>query len=132
MTNPYLAKQTSQTSKDFSMLTVYIIFASVILAGLAFWFYNRKKVQSLSEQVTDKDAVINAFRNYAENANAEWSGGSMAFTIEDTIAETTSVDQPEKKQKPRSKNKNRQPNQTNGNGKNQQQQQQKKKKTGTK
>lgn len=114
------------------MVTIYIIFATALLAGLAFWFYNRKKVQSLSEQVTDKDAVINAFRNYAENANAEWSGGSMAFTIEDTIVETTPAAQPEKKQKPRNKNKNRQPKQENGNGKNQQQQQQKKKKTGTK
>lgn len=111
------------------MLTVYIIFASVILAGLAFWFYNRKKVQSLTEQVTDKDAVINAFRNYAENANAEWNGSTTTFTLEDTIVESTPVvAQKEKSQKSRYKNKSRQPKQENGGNKSQP----KKKKVGTK
>ena len=111
------------------MITALIIFATAVVAGLAFWFYNRRKIQTLSEQVTDKDAVINAFRSYSENANNEWSGGTT-FTLEDTIVETAPIAQPEK-QKQKSRNKNR----TNGNtsGKQQHQpnkNQQKKKKTG--
>lgn len=111
------------------MVTTLIIFAAVVVAGLAFWFYNRRKIQTLSEQVTDKDAVINAFRTYSENANNEWSGTTL-FTLEDSIDEQTPTTQPEK-QKQKSRNKKR----TNGNanGKPQYQpnkNQQKKKKTG--
>lgn len=48
------------------MLTLLIIFAAIVLSGLVFWFYNRKQVNSLSEQIDDKNAIISAFRNHVE------------------------------------------------------------------
>ena len=66
------------------MLTLLIIFAVIVLSGLAFWFYNRKQVNSLSEQIDDKNLVITALKNHVEESeipsvstklNEEWRGG---------------------------------------------------------
>lgn len=49
------------------MLTLFTIFIAVAGAGLAFWFYNKRQVKNLADQIEDKNAVINAFRNHVED-----------------------------------------------------------------
>lgn len=48
------------------MLTLIIIFLAIVLTGLSFWYFNRKEVNSLSEKLEDKDAVINALKTHVE------------------------------------------------------------------
>jgi len=48
------------------MLTLLTIFITVAGAGFAFWFYNRRQVKNLADQIEDKNAVINAFRSHVE------------------------------------------------------------------
>lgn len=84
------------------MFTLLIIFITAVCAGLAFWFYNRRQVSSLSEQLEDKTAVINAFRNHIETAsetevqvqsnfsrntlNEEWRGNvNLTPTVEEAL-----------------------------------------------
>ena len=50
------------------MLTLLIIFIAIAASGFAFWFYNRKQITNLSEQIDDKNAVINALKGHVENA----------------------------------------------------------------
>lgn len=45
-------------------LTLLIVFITAILAGLGFWFYNRRQINSLTETIEDKNAVINSFRDH--------------------------------------------------------------------
>lgn len=45
-------------------LTLLIVFITAVLAGLGFWFYNRRQINSLTETIEDKNAVINSFRDY--------------------------------------------------------------------
>lgn len=46
-------------------MTIYfIVFATAVLAGLAFWIYNRRQMTELTEQLEDKNAIINAFRDH--------------------------------------------------------------------
>ena len=49
------------------MLTLLIIFIAIAASGFAFWFYNRKQITNLSEQIDDKNAVINALKGHVEN-----------------------------------------------------------------
>lgn len=84
------------------MFTLLIIFITAVCAGLGFWFYNRRQVTSLSEQIEDKNAVINAFRNHVETSsetevqvqsnfsrntlNDEWRGGTnLTPTVEQAL-----------------------------------------------
>lgn len=48
------------------MLTLFIIFISICLAGAAFWFFNRKQINSLVENIDDKQAIINALQSHVE------------------------------------------------------------------
>lgn len=45
-------------------LTLLIVFITAVLAGLGFWFYNRRQINSLTETLEDKNAVINSFREH--------------------------------------------------------------------
>lgn len=45
-------------------LTLLIVFITAVLAGLGFWFYNRRQINSLTETIEDKNAVINSFREH--------------------------------------------------------------------
>ena len=45
-------------------LTIFIVFITAVLAGLGFWFYNRRQINSLTETLEDKNAVINSFRDH--------------------------------------------------------------------
>lgn len=45
-------------------LTLLIVFITAIVAGIGFWFYNRRQINSLTETIEDKNAVINSFRGH--------------------------------------------------------------------
>lgn len=45
-------------------LTLLIVFITVAGAGFAFWFFNRKQINSLTETIEDKNAVIHSFREH--------------------------------------------------------------------
>jgi hypothetical protein len=45
-------------------LTLLIVFITAVVAGLGFWFYNRRQINSLTETIEDKNAVINSFREH--------------------------------------------------------------------
>lgn len=45
-------------------LTLLIVFITAVMAGLGFWFYNRRQINSLTETIEDKNAVINSFREH--------------------------------------------------------------------
>lgn len=45
-------------------LTIFIVFITAVLAGLGFWFYNRRQINSLTETLDDKNAIINSFRDH--------------------------------------------------------------------
>ena len=49
------------------MLTLLIIFISICIAGAAFWFYNRKQITSLVENIDDKQAVISALQSHVDS-----------------------------------------------------------------
>lgn len=51
------------------MLTLFTIFIAVAGAGFAFWFYNKRQVKNLADQIEDKNAVITAFRNHVEETS---------------------------------------------------------------
>lgn len=48
------------------MLIPSIIFITLIVAGLGFWFYNRRQVESLVNNIDDKQAIINALQTHVE------------------------------------------------------------------
>ncbi len=50
------------------MLTLLVIFISICLAGGAFWFFNRKQINNLVENIDDKQAIINALQSHVESA----------------------------------------------------------------
>jgi flagellar basal body-associated protein FliL len=94
------------------MLTLLTIFIAVAGAGFAFWFYNKRQIKNLSEQIYDKNAVISALKNHVEpssnteltiestiayvNPNNEWRGNSNDVNLTPTVEEALS-----KKKKPR-------------------------------
>lgn len=45
-------------------LTLLIVLVTAIIAGLGFWFYNRRQINSLTETIEDKNAVISSFREH--------------------------------------------------------------------
>jgi hypothetical protein len=49
------------------MLTLLIIFISICLAGAAFWFFNKRQINSLVENIDDKQAIINALQSHVES-----------------------------------------------------------------
>jgi hypothetical protein len=98
-------------------LTLLIVLITAIVAGVGFWFYNRRQINSLTETLEDKNAVINSFRDHLAtptesevviesvknfDANDGWHG----------VTTVTSTPNPEKKKKRYS---NRPKNNGNGN-----------------
>ena len=88
------------------MLTVLIIFAAILLSGLAFWFFNRRQINTLTEQIDDKTLVINALKNHVEESpttktldlNDGWRGSAERSTnLTPSVEEALS--QPQKKRK---------------------------------
>jgi|SanBayMetagenome_1026888.scaffolds.fasta_scaffold69162_1 hypothetical protein len=59
------------------MLVASVILLTAILAGFVFWFYNKRRVTSLVENIDDKQAIINALTNHVEHAQT-----STKVTIE--------------------------------------------------
>lgn len=98
------------------MLTLFTIFIAVAGAGLAFWFYNKRQIKTLSEQINDKNAVISALRNHVEPTD------ETEITIQSTITRVNSNEKNltptveealsnKKTQKPNQKNGKKSPNQ---------------------
>jgi len=48
------------------MYSLLILFISICLVGLAFWYYNRRQMRNLGQIIEDKQAVINALRSTFE------------------------------------------------------------------
>ena len=55
------------------MLVPSIIFLTVLLSGFVFWFYNKKRVTKLVENIDDKQAIINALTNHVETTHVHSS-----------------------------------------------------------
>lgn len=77
------------------MLISSIIFITVLVAGIAFWFYNRRQVESLVNNIDDKQAIINALQTHVEsvqptnhnvpNVNKKRNGGNKNKKKKNTI-----------------------------------------------
>jgi hypothetical protein len=52
------------------MFTLLVIFVSVCLVGAGFWFFNRKQINNLVENIDDKQAIINALQSHVEIAQS--------------------------------------------------------------
>lgn len=77
------------------MVILLLVFLTAIGAGLAFWFYNRKQINSLSESLDDKTAIINSFRDHLSTHN-----NSTTAEAEETQNFSPVVEsKPEKKKK---------------------------------
>ena len=48
------------------MLIPSIIFIVLVVAGLGFWFYNKRQLESLVNNIDDKQAIINALQTHVE------------------------------------------------------------------
>lgn len=53
------------------MITLIIVFATAVLAGLVFWVYNRNRVTTLQNNIADKNAIIGALQNHVEVVEAQ-------------------------------------------------------------
>lgn len=43
------------------------LFITVLVAGIGLWFYKRKQIEALNEQLRDKDAIISALTAHVDN-----------------------------------------------------------------
>jgi hypothetical protein len=50
-------------------LTLLIVLITAIVAGVGFWFYNRRQINSLTETLEDKNAVISSFRDHLSTSS---------------------------------------------------------------
>lgn len=66
---------------------LFILFVSVWLVGVGFWFYNRRQLQNLSQIIDDKQAVIDALRSvFDDNQPMHQPMFSESDTIEVPVA----------------------------------------------
>lgn len=63
------------------MLTLLIIFLSICLVGAGFWFFNKKQINGLVENIDDKQAIINALQSHVESV----AQPQPHQTIEETV-----------------------------------------------
>lgn len=78
------------------MTILAIIFATAVISGLSFWFYNRRQITNLSETIEDKNAVIGALKNHVEpmanpiqqSHNDEWRGNSTRSIRKENLTPT--------------------------------------------
>lgn len=81
-------------------LTLLIVFITAVLAGLGFWFYNRRQINSLTETLEDKNAVINSFRDHLTTSNVETVSNVQNLPIKFNPEFESVIDaRPEKKKK---------------------------------
>lgn len=45
-------------------LTILIVLLTALVAGVGFWFYNRRQINSLTEKIEDKNVVISSLREH--------------------------------------------------------------------
>ena len=84
-------------------LTILIVLITALVAGVGFWFYNRRQINSLTETIEDKNAVINSFREHltspAEDTIPAQSFGQTIPVQFDPESESVIDVRPEKKKK---------------------------------
>lgn len=84
-------------------LTILIVLITALVAGVGFWFYNRRQINSLTETIEDKNAVINSFREHltspAEDTIPAHSFGQTIPVQFDPESESVIDVRPEKKKK---------------------------------
>ncbi len=85
-------------------LTLLIVLITAIVAGVGFWFYNRRQINSLTETLEDKNAVISSFREHLSTpGESETTVETVAnFDLNDGwhgSTTVTSTPSPEKKKK---------------------------------
>jgi hypothetical protein len=102
------------------MLTLLIIFSAMVFSGIVFWFYNRRQINSLSNQLDDKNVVISALRNHIEiendtpffNPNENWRPSDVPFSTNLTPSVEESISSKNKKKQYNGGKKGGQKNQT--------------------
>jgi hypothetical protein len=71
------------------MLIALIIFITSVLVGVGFWFYNKRRVTSLVDNIDDKQAIIKALANHVESISSTNVNGvineSTTVTIEKDV-----------------------------------------------
>ena len=85
-------------------LTLLIVLITAIIAGIGFWFYNRRQINSLTETLEDKNAVINSFRDHLSAAVVEESISHTfndvdSSQITDAVTNDFTIQKSEKKKK---------------------------------
>lgn len=85
-------------------LTLLIVLITAVVAGVGFWFYNRRQINSLTETIEDKNAVISSFRDHLSTPSSHDSSVETvaSFDPNDGWHGTTTVtsnSNPEKKKK---------------------------------
>lgn len=84
-------------------LTILIVLITALVAGVGFWFYNRRQINSLTETIEDKNAVINSFREHltspTEDTIPAHSFGQTIPVQFDPESESIIDARPEKKKK---------------------------------
>lgn len=78
------------------MLTLFIVFSAIVLAGLGFWFYNRRQVKNLNDVIGDKTVVITMLQEHLSQT-------------EDTLSQSV-VTTPAKQGRRKNNNRNQQGN----------------------
>jgi hypothetical protein len=63
------------------MFTLLIIFLSICLVGAGFWFFNRKQINGLVENIDDKQAIINALQIHVEAATQPQSTQKTVVSV---------------------------------------------------
>lgn len=91
------------------MLTLLIVFITAVCAGLGFWFYNRRHVKNLTEEIDDKNVVISALRNHVEessiaptnfDANDSWRGGNTQTNLTPSVEDALGKKQKKNNNRP--------------------------------
>jgi hypothetical protein len=72
-------------------LTLLIVLITAIVAGIGFWFYNRRQINSLTETLEDKNAVISSFRDHLSTTVVEESISQTHTDINSSVMIDTSI-----------------------------------------
>jgi hypothetical protein len=78
-------------------LTLLIVLITAVVAGVGFWFYNRRQINSLTETIEDKTMVINSFRDHLNTKPEPATFDATEKTI--SVSPHQNTPNPEKKKK---------------------------------
>jgi FtsZ-interacting cell division protein ZipA len=114
-------------------LTLLIVLITAIVAGIGFWFYNRRQINSLTETLEDKNAVISSFRDHLSTTVVEESIPQTLTRVDSnvTIDTSTPIVSTQKSEKKKKRYSNRPKKNGNGNTQNPTKSEQKQKEKST-